>query len=105
LTPEQKVQRAVCRYAVSLGFLPKRNFMGPGVQTGWPDTEIFMPGGRLLLVEFKAPPTKKKPKKKQPTKIQQWRIDQVLALGFDVIVCDDIEAGKSVLNEYALGNR
>ncbi|HEX2239270.1 MAG TPA: hypothetical protein VHJ19_13305, partial [Gammaproteobacteria bacterium] len=65
--PEKKVQEAVCKYAKGLGYLIKRSYFGPGVEAGWPDTEIYMPYGYTLHIEFKAPG-------KPASKLQKKRI-------------------------------
>lgn len=47
----------------------------PGVTNGHPDFEIYLPGGRALMLELKAP-------KKEPTKLQYKRLRELAGLGF-----------------------
>jgi hypothetical protein len=90
-TPEGKIQAAVVKYAKGLGFLAKRNYNAPGAETGWPDTEFFLPGAVTLFFEFKR-------LGEEPTKLQAHRISQLRELGHHVYVCDDVEYGKGVLD-------
>ena len=61
--------------------------MGRGATAGWPDTEIFCPGGHVLLIEFKAPGG-------TVSKLQAWRIKRLRELGHNVVVCDDVTEAK-----------
>jgi hypothetical protein len=90
-TPEGRIASRVTNYAKSLGFLAKRNYNGPGVETGWPDHEYFLPGARVLLFEFKRPGGELR-------KIQKYRIAQLLQRGHHVYVCDSYESGKAILD-------
>ncbi len=86
-------QRKTIEYARSKGFRAHRNHFGPGNEVGWPDVEIFMPGARVLLIEFKS-------KGKVPKKIQQHNIDLLRALGFRVETCYTYEEAKAIIDEY-----
>jgi hypothetical protein len=88
---EAKLQARVIKYAKGLGFLAKRNYNGPGVEVGWPDTELFLPGGRVLLFEFKDTG-------KEARKIQAYRIGQLRALGHHVFVCDNYSDAKAIID-------
>jgi hypothetical protein len=87
-------QLVTIRYARSKGFKAHRNYFGPGVETGWPDVEIFMPDGVVLLIEFKS-------KGKKPKKIQQYHINGLRALGFRVETCYTFEEAKALIDECA----
>lgn len=91
VTPEGRIQKKAIEYAKKLGFLAKRHYNGPGAQTGWPDVQFFLPGGRTLHIEFKAPG-------KEATAIQQYRIDALRQLGHEAIVCDSYEDAKAALD-------
>ena len=91
---ESKLQARVIKYAKSLGFLAKRNYNGPGVEVAWPDVEFFLPGGVVVLVEFKKPGG-------TLSKIQEYRIGELLERGHHVYVCDSFEYGKAIFDGYA----
>ncbi len=88
---EKDVRKATIKHAKRRGIMNIRLSFGPGAYVGWPDDIFLIPGGKPLLIEFKAPG-------KEPTARQQLRIDMLLDLGYDVWVCDGIEAGKDILN-------
>lgn len=46
----------------------------PGVAAGWPDLQVFVPGGLTLLVEMKRPG-------KKPTDLQMRRLSDLNAIG------------------------
>lgn len=94
MTPEGKLQQDIIRYARGLGILAKRNYNGPGVATGWPDLELFFPGGKVVLAEIKAPG-----KKSRVTKKQQHRIRQLHALGHEAHVWDDLDEARSAIDK------
>lgn len=88
---ESGPQRRTVEYARGKGFKAHRNYFGPGCEVGWPDVEIFMPGARVLLIEFKD-------KGKTPRKIQKHRIDELRALGFRVETCYTLEQAKELID-------
>ena len=79
------------QYARGQGYMAKRNYMGPGAEVGWPDVEIFMPLGRVLLIEFKVEGA-------EPRKIQAYRIVQLRKLGHRVETCTSFEQAKVVID-------
>lgn len=95
---EAKIQNKAVRYARSLGLMVKRNYMGPGAEVGWPDVEVFLPSGRLLLIEFKAPGGALRA-------MQQYRIGQLRALGHRVEVVDCEQEAKEILDGAVNGVR
>lgn len=84
---EKVIQKTVIAYAMHHGVRHIRMYFGPGAQVGWLDVWFLIPGGRPLIMEFKATG-------KRPTKKQQHKITRLLSLEYDVFVCDDIEEGK-----------
>ncbi len=70
-----------------------RMHFGYGVRTGWPDDVFLLPGGKPLFCEFKAPG-------KEPTAKQELRITELEKLGYEVAVCDNVEEGKELIDEY-----
>ncbi len=53
-----------------------------GIAVGWPDYTLFLPGGRVLLIEFKQ-------RGKKPTEEQEATIAALRASGHDVRVLFD----------------
>lgn len=66
-------------------------FVSPGYN-GVPDRLIFMPGGRIYLVELKTPG-------KKLTPLQQKRKQEFKQLGFRYYVIDSYEAVEGFLSE------
>jgi hypothetical protein len=93
MTPEGKLQKAAIDYAKKRGLLVRRNHMGPGVATGWPDVE-FLPGaGYVFFIEFKAPGG-------VPSARQQLEIADLIRRGYDVHVCWSFEDAKQVIDGW-----
>lgn len=84
-------QKKTIEYARSKGCLAHRNYFRAGAEVGWPDVEIFLPQGRVLLIEFKRVG-------KEPRKIQQDRIDKLRALGHAVITCYTFQEAKQAID-------
>ena len=81
------LEKTVERYLVKRvkeagGMAPK--WVSPGM-SGVPDRIVFLPGGRILFVEVKAPGKKLRP-------LQVYVRDQLEALGVDFRVVDSKEA-------------
>ena len=86
---EKDIERKVCDYAKSLGFLvykftsisrrsvPDRIFIAEGIETFW--------------IEFKR-------KGEKPTAAQQVEIDKIRAKGKTVHVVDNVPAGKELID-------
>ena len=89
---EKDIEAAVNRYARSLGFLqykftsPNRSFV--------PDRIYIAKGGKMLLVEFKAPG-------KKPTVMQTREHDRLREQGCLVYVIDSVESGKVMIDANA----
>lgn len=78
--PEAKIERRVCDRALKeLGIA---NFKW-GVD-GWPDRVFLIPGGRPLIIEFKAPGEEPEPR-------QEFRIECLRKWGYEVHVSDNVE--------------
>lgn len=88
ITPsEGYVQKEVVKFAEARGWLGRK--MKYEGRSGAPDFFFFGPGGKILIVEFKAPDEK--------PRIQQEREHKRLrALGFTIHVIDNVEAGKAL---------
>jgi len=84
---ESTIETKVCNYAKSLGWTVYK-FVSPGNRSV-PD-RIFMKGGKVFFIEFKAPG-------KKPTKLQNKTINDMIDNGFKVYVCDNIEYGKATV--------
>lgn len=91
MSAESKIQNKAIAYAKMNRLLVKRNYMGPGAEVGWPDTEIFGPGARTLFIEFKAPGGELR-------KVQEYKIACLRALGHWVAVCDSFEEAKAAID-------
>jgi hypothetical protein len=69
-------------------------------QDGWPDRVFFLPGGKPLVIEFKAPG-------EAPSERQAYRVGFLQQLGYDVEVHDDreqaLEAIRSRVEAYFKG--
>ena len=85
---ESTTERAVCAYAKAKGCIVIK--LSGQNQRGQPD-RMFIRGGKVLFVEFKAPG-------KLPTKLQlKWLADlhgQEMAAAW----CDTIEAGQDIID-------
>lgn len=80
---EREVERHLVKRVKSIGGLAPK-WVSPGLN-GVPDRIIFLPGGRIIFVEVKAPGKKLRP-------IQEYVRDQLEALGVDFRVVDSKEA-------------
>lgn len=67
-------------------------FVSPGFN-GVPDRLVFLPGGRLILVELKAPG-------KKPSKLQVWVKAKLERLGFRYFVIDNYESVEVFVSEF-----
>ena len=66
-------------------------FVSPGFN-GVPDRLVRLPGGRMALVDLKAPGATLRP-------LQQYRAKQLMALGFHVYTVDRKEMIGGILDE------
>lgn len=93
--PEATIEKAVCEYAKSKGWLVYK-FTSPG-HLGVPDRLFILPGGKVIFIEFKAPG-------KEPTPAQDREIRRIQTQGCHVWVCSDIEKGKAIVDAYFAGH-
>ncbi len=92
-TEEGKIQNAIIKYAGGFGVHTIRMYFGPGMQTGWPDVLFLLPSGTPLFIEFKVPG-------KTPTAKQNRKIGILEEAGYHVEVCDNLVAGKQLIDDY-----
>lgn len=85
---ENKIERAVSRYASKLGFY-ERKFSTPGRRSA-PD-RIFALNGNVFWIEFKATGQK-------PTPLQLHEHELMRRKGLTVYVVDSVEEGKRLLD-------
>jgi Holliday junction resolvase len=85
---ESTIERAVCAYAKSRGFLVMK-LAGPN-QKGQPD-RMFIYQGKVLFIEFKAPG-------KKLTALQCKWLNHLTAQGMKACWCDDIGEGKQAID-------
>lgn len=88
---EKEIEAAAVKYAESLGCKALK-LIDRG-RKGFPDRSIFVPGGKLFLVEFKRP-------KEKPTQVQLEYHATLKKLGFSVYLVDSIVDFKHVLHCY-----
>ena len=62
-------------------------------RNGAPDSWFFAHGGRLIIIEFKAPG-------KEPEEHQMREIKKLCDMGFTVFVVDNVEFGKAIFDAY-----
>lgn len=89
---EATIERAVCAFAKQYGCLVLK-LAGPN-QKGQPD-RMFLRDGKVLFVEFKAPG-------KKPTALQMKWMSDLFCNNFPAFVCDDINEGKQLIEEFLL---
>ena len=85
---ESTIEREVCAYAKTKGCLTLK--LSGQNQKGQPD-RMFLFSGRVLFVEFKAPG-------KLPTALQARWLDRLTDHTFHATSCDNIEAGKRLID-------
>lgn len=68
-------------------------FVSPGYN-GVPDRLVFMPGGRIYLVELKAPG-------KKPTQLQIKRKEEFERMGFKYYIIDSYEGVEGFIREIS----
>ena len=83
---EKTIEAALVKRVVALGGLCEK-FVSPG-RRSVPDRLVSLPGGRIVFVELKAPG-------KKPTPLQERDHAKRRALGFEVLVIDDIEVARA----------
>ena len=89
---ESTIEREVCAYAKTKGCLTLK--LSGQNQKGQPD-RMFLRNGRVMFIEFKAPG-------KRPTALQARWLDRLTEHEFHATSCDDIEAGKRLIDLLTL---
>lgn len=87
---EKTIEQAFVRKAKALG-CKCRKLNGLG-NRDWPDQLVLIPGGQVLLIEFKRPGEKLRPS-------QQFWHDSVRHLGFQPYVFDNWQEPISLIQE------
>jgi hypothetical protein len=84
---EKKVEQRLVQRAKDNGGLAIK-WVAPSM-SGVPDRIVFLPGGRIIFVELKAPG-------RFPSPLQQRIHDMLLKLGADVRVVDSVEGVDAI---------
>lgn len=84
---ERRIEAALVKAARDVGGMALK-WTSPGM-TGVPDRIVFLPKGRIVFVELKAPG-------KKPTPLQLKVQQQIRDLGFQVEVIDSMEAARAI---------
>lgn len=87
---EAKVRDPVVAWARQNGVKHQRMAFRPGVKRAFPDDLFLIPGGRPLMIEFKAPG-------EHPTELQAHRIKELLELGYDVLATSDANEARAAI--------
>lgn len=77
---EKYIERTLVKAAKALGGRALKFYSG--IETGYPDRLVMMPGGKIAWVELKS-------KGEKPTKVQAIRHQELKDLGFQVRVIDN----------------
>jgi sulfur relay (sulfurtransferase) complex TusBCD TusD component (DsrE family) len=85
---ESTIEQAVCAYAKAKDCLTLK--LSGQNQKGQPD-RMFLYQGRVLFIEFKAPG-------KKPTALQARWLERLTEHTFHATSCDNIEAGKRLID-------
>ena len=86
---ESIVEKAICDYAKSRGFLTFK-FVSPG-HRAVPDRIFIAPNGKVIFMEVKGPG-------KKPTALQMREITKLLDHGVSASWCDSVSVGKFQLD-------
>lgn len=89
LARESLIERKVCAYANSRGWIPMK--LGGTGDRGKPDRVFAGPGGRTVYIEFKAPGG-------HVTKLQEWYIERLRERGHEAHIIDNVEAGNAIFD-------
>ena len=90
MAEEARLERKLCREVIKRGGMADK-FLSPG-KTGVPDRILFLPGGRVVLVEMKAPGMKPRP-------LQLRRHMEYRGVGVPVYVVDSDEGITRLIEE------
>ena len=84
---ESYIEKQVIKAAEAAGFIQRKvSYIN---RRGAPDRWLFGPGGRLIIIEFKA-------EGKKPDLHQEREISRLRALGFEVHVIDNVADGRAL---------
>lgn len=87
---EKDIEKRVCDYAKSKGCLTYK-FVSPS-RRSVPDRLLIVPKGTVFFIEMKR-------RGQKPTPSQAVEIEKIRALGVKVFVVDDVDTGKSVIDD------
>jgi len=87
---EKQIEKAVCDYAKEKGILVYK-FSSPG-HAAVPDRMFILPGGRMFMMEFKAPG-------KKPTAPQTREHNRLIRQGTRVFIVDNVWFGKDMIDD------
>lgn len=97
---EKVIEEKVCSHARSLGCLVYK-FTSPS-RRSVPDRLFILPGGRVVMIEFKRAGAK-------PTPSQEVEIEKLWKQGVKVYVIDNVEEGKRLVtlevDPYGIGKK
>jgi hypothetical protein len=88
---ESALEAKAVKYARSLGIVVAKLTQLDGV----PDRVFFVPGGKPLIVEFKA-------KDEEPGTLQTWYLEKLTEDGYRVFCCDTWEKFLLLMKRYKL---
>ncbi len=91
MTPEGRVEKHLVDECLRLGIWPVK---AESLGVGFPDRILFIPGGRIGLVELKA-------KNGRAGDAQDWRHKFLTRLGFEPVFLNSIEAVDEYLSRFA----
>ncbi len=95
---EKEIEAEVCKYAESKSKgIEQRKFKTPNRRNA-PDRIFLLSPGLVFFIEFKRPGEK-------PNKGQLREHQRLRDLEFHVYVCDDIEAGKRIIDLWSPDTR
>jgi hypothetical protein len=92
---ESTIEGKVKAWARSKGILALK--MTPRGVVGYPD-DFFFYQRKVAIIEFKAPG-------KRPEPIQKVRMEELMDLGFPVLLCDDVDDGIMFLKAVFFGRQ
>lgn len=93
-TKESTIERNACKRALMELGIRSSKFVTPG-DAGYPDRIFWIPGGKPLFIEFKAPGAKPRP-------LQVFVHEMLRSLGYQVEVCDNEKDTIEIVKAAAL---
>jgi hypothetical protein len=92
MTPEGRLLASIKKYCNEQGIQLIRLAFRQGMETGWPDLCVLIPGGKPLFMELKAPG-------KKTTARQLYKIRQLAEAGYDVEVHDQSDTAIRAISQ------